>query len=400
MSAGEGLLSRSRAHAIHPAPAERIKLPPELDGSHGPFRCHAEIAGAPVNDLEALAAWTRTLNAESLLPMRSALDQFLCWCVRTREKPLSSINDSDLEAYEEFLQAIQPAKDWICVQGVDRSDPAWRPFSRSQLAPATRKLKFAAIRAAIVWMRETLYADPPCFRQHGRRQPSGTKRVAPEPLQTITPIGLTAMGWIWKALAFDRQLCSSVRRTLMLLKYFCCLDNRDIFALVATDFSKAEGLWYLHAIAARPLNRTILLLPPVVDDLTQLGFLVEEGGEQKSPSSATPNRLYGGSVSGIDKHLRKTLLQASDLASAHDADAGMQLRGFKRTWLRYALSAHAGETSAGGPRAQSLARSVVGAQPAPHTSRTPSYLLPAMRSQTHALSLEATEALRFVWSGV
>ena len=115
---------------VHIAPLDRIKVPPELDGHTCSSRWPHLNSIETKTDVEAVKRWLHKYEGSpiTLRSYRQAAERLLNWAVAERHKPLSSLDDSDLIAFEEFIANPQPRERWICVRGTARSDPNWTPM--------------------------------------------------------------------------------------------------------------------------------------------------------------------------------------------------------------------------------------------------------------------------------
>ncbi len=133
-----------------PRPLDRTETPAGLDGSQGANRASAEDnrLGA-TTDRQAVSAWLDEYEEEGLdgqphptwTNYRKEAERLLLWAWLVREKALSSLDRSDMQAYARFL--AHPRKSWVGPRH-HRSHPNWRPFtgpvSRSGRAQASRIL--------------------------------------------------------------------------------------------------------------------------------------------------------------------------------------------------------------------------------------------------------------------
>lgn len=93
---------------------------------------HSQIADA-TDDYLAVQYWLRKAENSSrvtYLNYRKEANRFLTWAALTRDKRLSDITGSDLEAYQKFLRQPEPASLWVSPGGrPPKGSTGWRaPF--------------------------------------------------------------------------------------------------------------------------------------------------------------------------------------------------------------------------------------------------------------------------------
>jgi integrase/recombinase XerD len=140
-------------------------LPSELDGSAGLYR-NKDVSLSLVaanTDMDAIEEWLSSRGAKSASTMRSyrkEAERLLAWAIVEHNKPVSSLNISDMVEYEVFLKNPTSqhagiswiAKKYVCpktqkesTKRYRRSDPEWRPFDapllRSSIEHAMTVLK-------------------------------------------------------------------------------------------------------------------------------------------------------------------------------------------------------------------------------------------------------------------
>lgn len=91
---------------------------------------HSQIADA-TDDYLAVQYWLRKAENRSrvtYLNYRKEANRFLAWAALTRNKRLSDITGSDLEAYQRFLRRPEPASLWVSPGGrPPKGSSGWRP---------------------------------------------------------------------------------------------------------------------------------------------------------------------------------------------------------------------------------------------------------------------------------
>lgn len=141
-------------------PLEKFIVPPLLDGSRGLNRApQQDCLLSASTDHDALFAWIRAKPgispAERLAIKRSRridpevpegpidwlhclsstqrayrkeAERFFLWAIMQQQKPLSSLNADDCDAYRTFLANPTPAATWCGPRSREKWGPLWRPF--------------------------------------------------------------------------------------------------------------------------------------------------------------------------------------------------------------------------------------------------------------------------------
>lgn len=137
------------------APLERMALVGTLDGSSGINRPGARPLIAARNDLEAIRAYLykHRENDKTHRAYQKELERFVLWCIKLRQKALSSVSVEDCEAYKDFLAGLP--EEWIAPRRL-RASGHWRPFA-GQLTPRSRKYALTVLRAFFSWCIDVRY---------------------------------------------------------------------------------------------------------------------------------------------------------------------------------------------------------------------------------------------------
>ena len=108
------------------------------------------------NDYESLQCWLNEYRhkATTYRTYQKESERFLLWAIIERQKPLSSLNRDDVEAYMDFLSNPQPKEKWCANyggRGCKRGDPAWRPFTVPMTSACSAWYRTgAALRCSLV----------------------------------------------------------------------------------------------------------------------------------------------------------------------------------------------------------------------------------------------------------
>jgi site-specific recombinase XerD len=136
-------------------PLERLLVPSPLSGAKGVFRTHMPNTLDASNDLEAVQAWLTKYQerAHTLRSYKREAERFYLWCLHALNKPLSSVNTLDCQAYRAFL-ASTPAS-WL-NPGQIMAEADWRPF-RKQLSQSSQKLSLVIVQTMFEGLRDAGY---------------------------------------------------------------------------------------------------------------------------------------------------------------------------------------------------------------------------------------------------
>ncbi|TAM18721.1 MAG: integrase [Pandoraea sp.] len=138
-------------------PWEQLRLPHEVDGSHGQFRAPRHVCLLKAsNDYEALQSW---LSLHESITTRRAYrkeaERLILWAIVERGCALSSLTTDDAIAYRTFLRRPTPRDRWI---GPSRSRQSveWRPFS-GPLSTRSAAYALTVLAALFRWLVEQRY---------------------------------------------------------------------------------------------------------------------------------------------------------------------------------------------------------------------------------------------------
>lgn len=138
-------------------PWERLRIPDEIDGSHGSFRAPRQACALDANnDYEAVQAWLalhETVATQSAY--RKEAERLILWAIVERGRALSSLTTEDATAYRSFLRHPQPRERWVGPPR-PRSAPEWRPFAGNLSARST-SYALSVLGALFRWLIEQRY---------------------------------------------------------------------------------------------------------------------------------------------------------------------------------------------------------------------------------------------------
>lgn len=138
-------------------PWEQIRVPHEVDGSHGQFRApQVACLLSASNDYEAIKSWLSLHeSAATQRAYRKEAERLILWAIVERGRPLSSLTTDDAIAYRGFLRRPTPRERWV---GPSRSRQSieWRPFS-GPLSARSAAYALTVLSAMFRWLIEQRY---------------------------------------------------------------------------------------------------------------------------------------------------------------------------------------------------------------------------------------------------
>ena len=130
------------------------QLPGSLSGQTGEFRAAGSNLWGAQTDPEAILQWLSGYRGKTQQDYSRVVDRFYRWCLLVARKPLSSLVEADIQAYQAFI--ANPPADWVQQLSVQRGDPDWRPF-RGPLGANSQRREFAVIGSLFSAMVEKGY---------------------------------------------------------------------------------------------------------------------------------------------------------------------------------------------------------------------------------------------------
>jgi len=138
-------------------PWEQLRLPHEVDGSHGTFRAPRKACTlAATNDYEVVQAWLELHETPATQhAYRKEAERLMLWAIVERDQALSSLTTDDAIAYRTFVRRPTPHGRWV---GPPRSRDSieWRPFTGGLSARSTA-YALTVLSALFRWLIEQRY---------------------------------------------------------------------------------------------------------------------------------------------------------------------------------------------------------------------------------------------------
>ncbi|CAG9243404.1 phage integrase family protein [Paraburkholderia caribensis] len=352
-AAHPALTERARALIVAATPEpvvpwENIRVPRDVDGSHGGFRAPKPMCALEANnDYQAISAWLdRHEAAETQRAYRREAERLLLWAIVERGKALSSLASEDATAYRAFLRHPAPRARWV-APARPRLSPEWRPFTGA-LSPDSIAYALSVLSAMFRWLIEQRYvlANPFAGLRVRGAQRNGELDISRaftagewELIRTIADGLEWSHGW---ALPAAQRL-----RFLLDFGYATGLRAGELVGVTLGGIeSGARGERWLHLTGKGAKVGKVVLPPLARFALDQ--YLVQRG-LPVSPSRWTPDVPLLGQLDepgGITtprlrEVLRRFFRTAADAIQAdHPALAGKLQRATPH-WLRHTHATHA-----------------------------------------------------------
>ncbi|EDT03123.1 phage integrase family protein [Burkholderia ambifaria IOP40-10] len=138
-------------------PWEQLRVPHEVDGSHGQFRApRAACLLNATNDYEAIQSWLSLHeSAATQRAYRKEAERLILWAIIERGRALSSLTTDDAIAYRAFLRRPVPRERWIGPSR-PRQSIEWRPFT-GPLSARSAAYALNVLSALFRWLIEQRY---------------------------------------------------------------------------------------------------------------------------------------------------------------------------------------------------------------------------------------------------
>ncbi len=300
------------------------------------------------NDYEAIQCWLNEYRAKdsTFRTYQKEAERFLLWSIYQQQKPLSSLERDDLDAYMAFLSDPQPRETWCAKsngRNGKRGHPNWRPF----IGPLSQSAKMTAISvldSLFSYLVEACYLtfNPLALM---RRRTSRTHQLHQHALQLEERI-LTLDEWHTMLDVLERlpEASTSEKNEKMRLifiiniLYFLGLRINELATHEWRAFRKVDDQWWFYVfgkgdkVGRIPVNDALLRAMilyrthlnkspyPTPDDTMPLihSFTTK--------TAITPRQI---------NHLLKRLALATADRYLDQPDKAKKLRKFSAHWLRH-----------------------------------------------------------------
>jgi site-specific recombinase XerD len=354
-SAHPALTERARA-LIVAAPAgddivpwEQLRVPHEVDGSHGQFRApRAACLLNASNDYEAIQSWLSLHeSATTQRAYRKEAERLILWAILERGRALSSLTTDDAIAYRAFLRRPTPRERWV---GPSRSRHSveWRPFIGA-LSPRSAAYALNVLSALFRWLVEQRYVLANPFagvkvKSHASRAGLDVSRGFSEGEWLL--IRTVADGLEW---SYGWSLSAAQRlRFLLDFGYATGLRASELVGATLTDIRRDEhGDHWLHVLG-KGGKRGKVALPPLAR--TALDQYLVQRGLPVTPARWNPATPLVASLeedgAGIEstrlwRVLRRFFVQVADAIEDERPGTAEKLRRASPHWMRHTHASHA-----------------------------------------------------------
>lgn len=337
------------------APLDRFIAPPGLDGINGINRRvarHKSIAAD--TDIEAVRLWILSLtdvSESTVVSYRAAAEKLLNWSCFARGKALSSLDETDLHAFVEFLAAPFPTSDWIRRPRVPREFQDWRPFA-GPLSLASVRLVLSVISLLFDWLRIVGYASMPSIpgARVVREGFATSGLVANVSARGMTRT-LSVKAWFWIKEELSADVDFRIRFVIELM-YFANLRLEEIRRLRLADCiapSNDCAAWRLQLDSMTNCLQCVYLLPPLGESMKQL-FEIQSAlpfTSLHTLESRQRSELIFDSRNWMPFAIKSVLRRSADAAlGGGDSKSAIELRQARLTCFRGALESHSGHDPA------------------------------------------------------
>jgi integrase len=259
------------------APLGRLRVPSTLDGRAGKFRRESDVNDLGVDtDLEAVRIWLDSYDdrPQTRQAYEHAVERLYNWSLVERRKALSSLDDDDILAFEEFLGNPQPQWRWICSKGTSRLSPKWTPFI-CPLSPGSRLATLTTLRLLLQWLANKGY----CTVGQSLIRHSTGRHHRPSALilsiaQHALPKCIELDDWylLRRSLLVgtDNSIQQTETRAVVELMYYGGLSAVEVGEARAHSIGGDGAITWLRVPSRGTELETIYLVPPVaqvIDDL-------------------------------------------------------------------------------------------------------------------------------------
>ncbi|MBB5498655.1 phage integrase family protein [Paraburkholderia sp. MM5384-R2] len=341
------LIATARSDAI--VPWEHLRVPHEVDGSHGQFRApQAACLLNASNDYEAIQSWLSLHeSAATQRAYRKEAERLILWAIVERGRALSSLTTDDAIAYRSFLRRPTPRERWMGPSR-PRHSVEWRPFS-GPLSARSAAYALTVLSALFRWLVEQRYVLANPFagvkvKSHAQRAGLDASRGFTEGEWLLIRTLADGLEWSysWSAPAAQRL------RFLLDFGYATGLRASELVGATLRDIRRDEhGDHWLHVlgkggklgkVSLPPLARTALdqhllqrrlpVTPARWNPATPLIASLDEDG-----AGIESTRLW--------RVLRRFFAQAADAIQDERPATAEKLRRASPHWMRHTHASHA-----------------------------------------------------------
>jgi len=330
-------------------PWEQLRVPHEVDGSHGQFRApwSACLLNAS-NDYQAIQSWLSLHeSAATQRAYRKEAERLILWAIIERGRALSSLNTDDAIAYRAFVRRPTPGERWIGPSR-PRHSVEWRPFTGA-LLPRSSAYALNVLSALFRWLVEQRYllANPFAgvkVKSHTPRAGLDVSRGFSEGEWLLIRTVADGLEWSygWSEPAAQRL------RFMLDFGYATGLRASELVGATLTDIRRDEhGDHWLHVLG-KGGKRGKVALPPLAR--TALDQYLVQRALPVTPARWNPATPLVGSLeddgAGIEsarlwRVLRRFFVLVADAIQDERPATAEKLRRASPHWMRHTHASHA-----------------------------------------------------------
>ncbi|CAB3774640.1 site-specific integrase [Paraburkholderia humisilvae] len=349
------LTERARALIAVTAPGivvpwEQLRVPHEVDGSHGSFRAPRRACALDANnDYDAVHAWLALHETPATQrAYRKEAERVILWSIVERGRALSSLTTEDAIAYRSFLRHPTPRERWIGPPR-PRNAPDWRPFS-GDLSARSTAYALSVLGALFRWLIEQRYVLTNPFagikvRGKTRVAPLDTSRGFTEGEWGLVRTIANGLEWSygWEAPAAQRL------RFLLDFSYATGLRASELVGARLGDIRTDElGAHWLNLVGKGGKPGKVAVPPLARAALEQ--YLVQRGlpvtPQRWDPKAPLLASFDGENTTGITRSrlwfvMRRFFRLAADVIGTDHPVLAEKLRRASPHWTRHTHATHA-----------------------------------------------------------
>jgi len=300
------------------------------------------------NDYEAICCWLNEYRERpaTFRTYQKESERFLLWAIAEKQKPLSSLDRDDIEAYIQFLDDPKPYERWCSKsggRGIRRGDPEWRPFT-GKLSRSAKITAMSSIDSLLNYLVDARYlAFNPLSLIRKRNLRSKQIHASAFKLQERM---LTIDEWHALLDTLDNlpqrssQELNEKARLQFLIKnlFFLGLRINELVTHNWNAFCKIDDHWWFYVLGKGDKLGRI----PVNDELLRAMIIYRAhlkkppypGQDETSPIITALANEEAITPRHINKLLKKLALITAN-RFAHQPDKVNKLKKFSAHWLRH-----------------------------------------------------------------
>ncbi|WP_448168342.1 phage integrase family protein [Burkholderia ambifaria] len=330
-------------------PWEQLRVPHEVDGSHGQFRAPqtACLLNAP-NDYEAIQSWLSLHeSAATQRAYRKEAERLILWAIIERGRALSSLNTDDAIAYRAFLRRPTPHERWVGPSR-PRHSVEWRPFTGA-LSARSAAYALNVLSALFRWLVEQRYVLANPFagvkvKSHAPRAGLDVSRGFSEGEWLLIRALADGLEWSygWSVAAAQRL------RFLLDFGYATGLRASELVSATLADVHRDEHSDHWLHVLGKGGKRGKVALPPLAR--TALDQYLVQRGLPVTPIRWNPATPLVASLEEEGAHiestrlwrvLRRFFVLVADVIQGERPATAEKLRRASPHWMRHTHASHA-----------------------------------------------------------